>query len=136
MKQPLFGEICTFLNGFEFEFIDFVNISRWERTAYNSYGQCIYGDALFLRSPEYMMNMNKNIDLISKYLGICLLYNRFDLVDKMIGLLPDHFAKKYDEFLSQLIPLRRSNKVVRVLNKLSSSFFTLFGIEYRTHLFY
>jgi FkbM family methyltransferase len=136
MKQPLFGEICSFLNSFEFEFIDFVNLSRWERTSHNSYGQCVFGDALFLRSPEYMIKMNLNKDSISKYIGICLLYNRFDLIDKTISLLPDNLAITYDAFLSQSAPLRRSNKVVRVLNYLTSSFFTLFGVEYRTYLLY
>ena len=36
-----------------FEFIDFVNLCRWERNDYlNTFGHCTYGDALFLRAPE------------------------------------------------------------------------------------
>jgi FkbM family methyltransferase len=135
-KPPLFGEICEYLNRFEFEFIDFVGLYRWERASHNSYGQCIFGDALFLRSPENMIKINSNKDSISKYFGICLLYNRYDLIDKTISLLPDNLAKTYDVFLSQILPLRKTYKKVRFLNNLSNSFCNLFGIEYRTHLLY
>lgn len=54
--QPLFGDICKTLSEHDLEFIDFVNLCRWERTAHNGYGQCVFGDALFLRSPESMIN--------------------------------------------------------------------------------
>lgn len=135
-KQPLFGEICTFFNNLEFEFIDFVNLCRWERPSHNSYGQCVFGDALFLRSPEYMIKKNLNKDSLSKYFSICLLYNRFDLIDKTISLLPDNLAKTYADFLTRAEPFRRTNKVVRFLNNLGRSVLTLFGVEYRTHLLY
>jgi len=135
-KQPLFGEICTFLNSLEFEFIDFVNLCRWERASHNSYGQCVFGDALFLRSPEYMVKKNLDKDSLSKYFSICLLYNRFDLIDRTASLLPDNLAKNYADFLRRIEPFRRKNKVVRLLNNLVRSFLALFGAEYRTHLLY
>lgn len=46
-KTPLFDEIVQFLNLQRFEFIDFVNLCRWERRKYNGHGQCVFGDALF-----------------------------------------------------------------------------------------
>ena len=50
INQPLFGQVNDFLRKQGFEFIDFTNICRWERKIYNSYGQIIFGDGLWLRS--------------------------------------------------------------------------------------
>lgn len=135
-NQPLFGEICAFLSGFEFEFIDFVNLCRWERLQHNSYGQCVFGDALFLRSPEYILKTSLNSESVSKYLSICLIYNRFDLIDRMISLLPHDLKKTYADFRTGIEPIRKSNKVVRIFNRLAGSVFTLFGVEHRAHLLY
>ncbi len=50
--QPLFGDICAFLETKDLEFIDFTSFNRWERSQYREFGQCVFGDALFLRAPE------------------------------------------------------------------------------------
>ena len=55
-SQPLFGEIDSFLKDRGFEFIDFTNLYRWDRKNYNSYGQCIFGDGIWLRTPEFVVN--------------------------------------------------------------------------------
>jgi FkbM family methyltransferase len=134
--QPLFGEICSFLDGAGFEFFDFVNFSRWERQSHNTYGQCTFGDALFLRSPENVLKKNMDGEWVSKYLGICLIYNRFDLIDMTISLLPKELSALQDEFIKAIKPLRNSNKIVRFINKLVASVFSLFGFEYRAYLIY
>jgi len=53
-NQPLFGDLQEKLSNYGFEFIDFVSLDRWERDDFNSFGQCVFGDALFLKSPEHM----------------------------------------------------------------------------------
>ena len=80
-NQPLFGDINNYINDQEFEFIDFPLIKRWERNEENSYGQVIFADALFLRTPEFA-NKNFNIEKMSKYILILILYNKYDLFDK------------------------------------------------------
>jgi FkbM family methyltransferase len=83
-KQPLFGEMVDFLSNQGFEFIDFISIIRWERKAHNSFGQCVFGDALFLKTPERLFAESPTKEGISSYLGILLLYKRFDL--KHLGI--------------------------------------------------
>ena len=51
-SQPLFGDVCKFLDDLDFEFIDFVGTRRWLRKAHMDIGQYIFADALFLKSPR------------------------------------------------------------------------------------
>ena len=70
-NQPLFGEVVEFLQSHNYIFIDFVNLSRWERDAHSGYGQCVYGDALFLKMPETVYKSdNCAAAAISRYLSI------------------------------------------------------------------
>lgn len=136
VNQPLFGEITSFLSRVGFEFVDFVNLGRWERKAYNGFGQCVYGDALFLRTPEGMIRENQSLDLISRYLTICLLYNRFELIERTISLLSVENAKKFSGFIKCLGPVKNNNRRARILSQFTNSLLTLCGTEYRSHLIY
>lgn len=80
--QPLFGDISSYMTGLGFEFIDFVHLNRWERKTFNDFGQLVWGDALFLKSPETMVEKySADTGKIKKYIAICALYGRFDLID-------------------------------------------------------
>ena len=48
--QALFGNIVDFLAPLGFEFIDFTNLCRWQRHRYDNLGQCVFGNALFLKT--------------------------------------------------------------------------------------
>jgi FkbM family methyltransferase len=79
--QPLFGDISYYMTGLGFEFIDFVHLNRWERKTFNDFGQLVWGDALFLKSPETMVEKySSDSGKIKKYVAICALYGRFDLI--------------------------------------------------------
>lgn len=52
LEQPLFGDICAYLEKCDLDFIEFTNLFRWERSVHNGLGQCVFGDALFLQKPE------------------------------------------------------------------------------------
>lgn len=80
----LFEEISCYLKSKNFVFIDFVNLCRWERYGYNSYGQIAFGDGLWLRSPEYINKYQTN--KIYKYMAICSLYGRYDLIRRLIEI--------------------------------------------------
>jgi FkbM family methyltransferase len=89
--QPLFGDICAFLQARGIEFIDFVNLNRWERTAYRGFGQCVFGDALFLRTPEGVIAAFEegifSIDDVKRYLAVLRIYSRLDLLKQTLNLL-------------------------------------------------
>ena len=114
--------------------IDFPLIKRWERNEENSYGQVIFADALFLRTPEFA-NKNFNIKKMSKYILILILYNKYDLFDKC----------KLDKFFSnnEIIKIKKivkffkyKNKIVRNISSVSTGLSKIFGNEYKSHLFH
>lgn len=89
--QPLFGDVCAFLKARGYEFFDFVNLYRWERTAHTYYGQAVFGDALFLRTPESFADLLTGMDVgqaRDKALAYCTitgLYDRVDLLPVCLG---------------------------------------------------
>tara|TARA_Y100001968_G_scaffold262504_1_gene250812 strand:+ start:344 stop:1297 length:954 start_codon:yes stop_codon:yes gene_type:complete len=132
-KQPLFGEVYNYLNDLGFEFIDFTNLCRWERNAHNSYGQCIFGDGLWMRSPEDIAKNYSNKYL--EYILICSLYGRYDLVTRIIEIMKPKLSKKYKITLDNLI---KSQKQTRLSNLLFNYFIKFMSAEdtTRTHLIY
>jgi len=137
-NQPLFGDLCKLLDESGFEFIDFLNgITRWERKAYTSIGQCIFSDALFMRTPEYLLKEpTADESLVAKYLGICLIYNRFDLIDKVFELIENKLKEKFKPFMKSIKPMRKTNEFLVTLNRYFTSFLGFFGVEYKSHLLY
>ena len=87
-NQCSFDEINDYLLKNDFEFIDFTSLTRWERdTSKNSLGMLIGGDALFLRSPEFVFSKYKDdSEKLAAYLSICLIYKRYDLIFLTIKL--------------------------------------------------
>lgn len=132
-KQPLFGEVYNYLNDFGFEFIDFTNLCRWERNSHNSYGQCIFGDGLWMRSPEDVANNYSNKFL--EYILICSLYGRYDLVSKIIEIIKPKLSKNCKTSLDNLI---RTQKKIRKTNLLFNYLIKFIAGEdtIRNHLIY
>jgi len=85
-NQPLFGEVCSYLEEKGYEFFDFVNICRWERKKFTQFGQAIFGDGLFLRTPEVFKNILATLppdiarSKAKKYIAIAALYDHIDLL--------------------------------------------------------
>ena len=80
-NQPLFNKVFEFLTSEDFAFIDFTRLVRWERNNLYSYnGQCIWGDSIFLRTPEYVLKNFYDLEVFKNYILICVLYNKFDFV--------------------------------------------------------
>lgn len=132
-KQPLFGEINQFLCEQEFEFIDFPLMKRWERKKINSYGQLIFADALFLRTPEYA-NRNYDTFKMSKYILILLLYNKFDLIDEC-NLEHFYDNKELEKIIKTISFFKKKNNIARFINSISTGFSKILGNEYKSHLF-
>ena len=85
-NQPLYGDVNKFLVDRGFEFVDFINLARWERKDHNSYGQLLFGDGLWLKSPESIFVDGTPEDRIYSYFAICAIHGRLDLIEKGIEL--------------------------------------------------
>ena len=91
-NQKLFGEINKILIKNNFDFIDFTVLKRWNRYNNSNYGQCIFGNSLFLKKPRLILNLDKK--KIIKYISICVLYNKFDLANYVIDRSTLNFLNK------------------------------------------
>jgi len=135
-NQSLFGDVCKFLNSKGIDFIDFVHISRWERDLHSTVGQAMFGDALFLRTPEWIANNGSN-ERISSYLKVCLLYRRFDLIRSLLSQLP---TEKKDSLKNFISSIKKLEKRFRLATKLSRYFsyviYSINGRQMKLHLTY
>ena len=133
-SQPVFGDINNFIKNQNFEFIDFPLIKRWERKEENSFGQAIFADALYLRTPEFA-NQYFDINRMSKYILILILYNKFDLINecKLENFYsPDEVIK-----IKKIVNFfKNKNKAVRIITSVSTGLSKLFGNEYKSHSFH
>lgn len=133
LDQPLFHHLAEFALDRGFEFIDFVSLRRWERQDNQSgRGQMIFGDGLFLRTPEAIAKLaTSNPDKIRKYIVICGLYNRLDLIDRLVELCGDDhdwLAKT-----AELAPIRRRARRSHKINKIAQLSLRMVGSEFKTH---
>lgn len=136
-KQPLYGDVASFLEKEGFVFIDFVNLCRWERHQYSGYGQCVFGDGLFLRSPENILTMKElNANLISKYISICALYNRYDLIDRTIDLVSTTIKLPLEliNIISVTKALRRIDRKAKWISSIATILLGFLGDEYKSYL--
>lgn len=136
LNQPLFGDVTSFLSQHDFEFIDFVNLYRWERNSHNGHGHCIFGDALYLKSPEFIIEQKLSNTRISSYLAILLLYKRFDLIKRFLELLPRNQRECFFKFESNLKRLERPHNLARKIILSTSRFLKFVESDSRGYLLY
>ena len=133
--QPLFGQVNEYLRRLDFEFIDFVNLRRWERNSFSGLGQLTFGDALFLKSPETVINGDIREANLRKYLAILYIYNRFDLIERCYQIVPSlkislsRFYKHQKRKAKFLNSLHRFNRLISFIH-------TFFGVEFKSHTIY
>jgi FkbM family methyltransferase len=136
LTQPLFGDVTSFLSEHDFEFIDFVNLYRWERNSHNGHGHCVFGDALYLKSPEFIVKKKLGIARISSYLGILLLYKRFDLIRRVLELIPNKEREYFYKFENNLKRLEKTHNFARKISLFISRFLKFIDSDSRIHLLY
>ena len=99
-NQCSFEEIKSFLAKNNLDFTDFTSMTRWEEILQNTLGLCMGGDALFLRTPEYMFEVYRDDPVkLSAYLSICLIYKRYDLIETTINLFNLRSDNNYSKFI-------------------------------------
>jgi len=134
--QPLFGDVSSYLTGCGFTFIDFLSLHRWERQEFTGEGQAIFGDALFLRSPEDMA-LDEQLEQSTKlrWIGVCILYYRYDLIKRFIEVCSD--PPLHDGFMPALQRLEASfRKRARLATYARKLVSLRGGPEMSIHLFY
>ena len=110
------------LSSINFDFTDFTSMTRWERdSSKNTLGLCMGGDALFLRTPEYMFEVYRDDPVkLSAYLSICLIYKRYDLIEATINLFNLRSDNNYSKFIKINNILRKrlnfADRISRVSN--------------------
>ena len=137
--QPLFSDVVDFLKKKDLVFIDFINLVRWERdNSYSSLGQCTFGDALFLKSPESIIySQTLNSQILSRYLAILFIYNRFDLIQVVSEKIDKKFYESFSFFFEKSKNIRKRQKYSVKLNVFFNRILkSIFGISYKSHLTY
>jgi FkbM family methyltransferase len=134
-SQPLFGDVNNFLSINNFEFIDFTNLRRWERNRLGDYGQCVFGDALYLKNPENIFDEKISEIRFRKYLAILYLYNRFDLINRSLEL-HTKFRSNLSKFEKILRKKNSRFQAISKVNNLTNKLVSFFGVEFKTHFIY
>jgi len=120
-NQKVFSNVVELMEKHNFEFIDFLNIHKWERDQFRFTGQPQHSDILFLRRPEDIVKkFNNNTiseNVLLKYITIISVYNRADLLKYIISCLNDRVIIKYN--LKQLYTLteaklKRLNRILQI----------------------
>lgn len=135
-SQPLFGEIVKFLDPHNLEFIDFVNLRRWLPNKHTDIGHCVFGDALFLKSPYMISTGNYTQDERVNYLKILLLYRRFDLIEKFLECSEEASYALFEEFQTAIRPIQNNFKRVDKINNFVTIVLRFFGVSLKSHLIY
>ena len=116
INQPVYSQIENFLKQYDFEFIDFITIVKWETNKQRAFGIPHIVDCLFLKNPKNIIDLyNTNPEMkemVLKYLFICAVYNRVDLIYFILKNVDINFIKMYR--LDQLHKL--IEKKISILN--------------------
>lgn len=116
-NQPLFGDICKYLELKNLQFIDFTAFCRWERNAHQGFGQNIFGDAIFLKSPEFILShYSDNFNKIERYLSILVLYRRYDLIEIVLNGLNDKLIKNLKIFIKNFENMKKERAILLKFN--------------------
>lgn len=135
-NQPLYADVTNFLKKHQFEFIDFLRICRWERNnIYTNMGQAAWGDGLYLKTPEFVAKNFTDKDTIRRYIAICLLYHKIDLIISLLDQLKDKSIVS-SKFVNRLLRFDRRLKRSKWLKESFNNFVKLFFyIDEEIHLF-
>lgn len=128
-NQPLFGDVCSYLDSKGYQFFDFVNICRWERSQFTLFGQAVFGDAFFLRSPESFAEILHDIspelaqNKAKKYIAVAALYDHIDLLPVCIecfkSFLNDDDVLSLSKLYKSLLKRRKkSSFILQIMNRL------------------
>jgi FkbM family methyltransferase len=130
-KQKLFGDIHKILIDNSFLFIDFLSLQKWHRNARDG-GQCVFGNALYLKKFECISNMNKK--KVLKYISICLLYNKFDMAAEAVQKYK--FKNSEKKIINEKIKfLEKKFCKSKLIKKIANGIIKFFDMDQNLYLF-
>jgi hypothetical protein len=112
--------------------MDFIGLHRWARDGFTGYGQCVFGDALFLKSPESIIEAKESKKICS-YLAILLLYQRFDLIKTTIGLMGDEMQLQFLPFIKRINSIEKKHLLSKKIIKGTNRIMRLYDHNSTTH---
>jgi FkbM family methyltransferase len=134
--QNLFGDVCLKLESKGYEFFDFVNICRWERERLSLFGQAVFGDGLFLRSPENFSEILPSLpaDVAQskaiKYMVIVSMYDHLDLLPICKRLFEPYISDTDQQAVDNLYGyLLRHRRISSFLFEVVGRFLRPFGLR-------
>jgi len=126
--QPLFGDVCAYLDELGFSFIDFISQFKWDRTNYVAKrGQLIFADALFLKSPESVVSQIKRQfttdklkarNKLKRYMAICALYEKTDYIQFILDNYSDEFEISYNIPIDEKYDYEKKLSIRNILRKI------------------
>ena len=119
---PLVCDVENFLNDQDFVLNDFITYNRWERSAYRGFGEINHADALFLKTPEKIIEISEFFSdpmfLFENYVKILFIYNKLDLIVKLSEIISYEHKKALN--LNLIIEyLEKNHKRLLSLHKLT-----------------
>jgi len=116
--QPLFEEIRSYLKDFDFVFIDFVSMIKWEKDNFGFSGQPQITDVLFLKNEETIIKKFKkkeiSLDDLTNYLVILITYERIDILKYVYK--KTEISLKFIEEIIKILEMKKNK-----LNKLKQA---------------
>ena len=131
VNQPVYQDVINYLSKYNFEFIDFLSMIRWERDKFRFTGQPHLSDLLFLISPNKIIeDYNKHKiseDIVLKYIIILAVYLRVDFL-RVLSL--DNKIKNKFNYIEKILYL--VEKKVKKINKIENIAYILKSKIYNT----
>lgn len=122
---PLAHQVENYLINQGFYLNDYLTFFKWNRVSYNGYGEVIFGDGLFLRTPEKVIEeASKNKEMLSiyeNYIKILFCYNKLDIIIKFSELI----SEEHKKLLELNILIKFLNKYYRRINILNKFLYSI-----------
>ena len=105
--QPLFGSIYNYAINNNFIFVTFPEIINWKRKSTDAgRSQMAFADALFLKSPEYILEKYSNQnEILFKYAIICLAYN----LNGFCEIIKENITGDLKKIINEIYQLRKNH---------------------------
>lgn len=103
-----------------------------EKLIFSGLGQLTFGDALFLKSPETVIDGDMREADLRKYLAILYIYNRFDLIERCYQIVPS-LTISLSKFHKHQNRKAKFLNLMHGFNRLISFIHSFFGVEFRSH---
>ena len=116
--QCSFEEIKTYLEKKNFVFVDFLNITRWQKTPNKFFGIPVISDCLFIKDPKIVINRTQNLEQFKKLIIILLVYSRYDLLEDISNKINKNLKDEIDFYKISSI-LRKKYKIFEKIGYLN-----------------